>query len=87
LNNIAISMICFTLNDIYQLFLDRLESLLISDWSTLLESGDLSDLTIFSKEEFPFPVHTIVMHARCKNILVSLGKSSSEREQLLSKYS
>ena len=52
------------------------ENSLSHDWSKLLDSGDLSDLTIFSKEEFPFPVHTVVMHARCKSILVSLGKNA-----------
>ena len=28
-----------------------------------------TDLTIFSKEEHPIPVHTLVMQARCKKIL------------------
>jgi hypothetical protein len=36
----------------------------------LFESGQLSDLTVFSKEEIPFRCHTLVFLARCKGILV-----------------
>jgi len=57
-----------------QIVSDSLEALMSHDWLSLFESGRMTDLTIFSKEEIPFPVHSLVMHARCKNILVSLGR-------------
>ena len=53
------------------------------DFEALLDSGSRSDLTIYSKNEEPLKCHSLILYARCKQILeeIVMQKAQNGHEE------